>query len=158
MAAVDASATQQRHEVLNAYLAAALYTHAGKIPDSLAACDDDFAPAKRLALAAYDVLDASSDTSAMIPARVVSVAEFDPSDHDAAKTIATVQVRVDTLHWNVVRDTSKTRWVVCGFAKEGFDFADSNSEHNVDWRPVGASAASMNRLLDSIGRAQRRSP
>lgn len=157
-AAVDTSTARERRAALGAYLAAALYTHSGKIPDSLAACDDDFAPPKRLALAAYDVLQATGDTGTTIPARIVSVAEFDPSEQHAEKTIATVRVRVDTLHWNVVRDTSKTRWVVCGFAKEGFDFADSTSEHNVDWRPAGASAAAMTHLADSVSLAKKPQP
>jgi hypothetical protein len=157
-AAVTTSSTQERRAALDAYLAAALYLKDGKIPDSLAACDDDYAPAKRLALAAYEVLASPADTETVITAQIVSVAQFDPGEHDTEKTIATVRVRIDTLHWSVVRDTSRVRWVVCGFSKEGFDFADSASKHGVEWRPSGTSEAAITRLIDSISRAQKASP
>jgi hypothetical protein len=157
-AAGNTSSAQERRAALNAYLAAALYMKDGKIPDSLAACDDDYAPAKKLALAAYEVLAGPGDTATVIPAQVMSVAQFEPSEHDAEKTIATVRIRVDTLHWSVVRDTSRVRWIVCGFSKEGFDFADSASTHDVEWRPIGTSGAAITRLIDSIGHAQKTSP
>jgi len=152
------AATIGRRGVLNAYLNAALYTDLNKIPDSLAACDDDYSPPKSLALAAYEILDAAGGDSTEVPARVVSAAEFAPSGHEADGVIATVRVRVDTLHWRVVRDSTNSRWVVCGFAREGFDFADSTSQRNVEWRPSGTSPAAVMHLVDSIARSEKRGP
>jgi hypothetical protein len=145
----DQTAEDSANAVMRGFLEAALYSHEGAVPDSLAACNEDYAPPNKLALASFNLLGSRAvGDSVQAAAMVVSVARFLPGAHNTDR--AELGVRVDTLHWRLIRHARTRRWVVCGYSLEGYDFATFVEDPTVRWSPSGASARAAKRLADSI--------
>lgn len=139
---------------LRDFLAASLESGTPQETTALMACTADGQTDRYLTLASFRVLGATSyRDSADAAAQVVTIAEEEGNPHAAGRYSTSVRVKVDTLHWLMLRDTVNGLWGVCGYSKEGFGFGHYGIDSNTDWRPKKNSWAHLHTLADSIHHA-----
>jgi hypothetical protein len=136
---------------LSAFLRGSLETSPPTETNLLMACVPDGQTDRYVTLARYRVLSsASRGDSVDASAEAVTVAEEVGDPHAASKYVATVRVRVDTLHWVMVRDSATGKWGVCGYPKEGVGFGHYGDEQDTRWEPPTASWARVRQLAESM--------
>jgi hypothetical protein len=148
--AADSSAAAQ---TLLQFLAASVATSSVTVPDSLLACNPEYAASNGLVLVNYQILGiAIAGDSAVGEAQVVSVAH-DMGDSIPGRTVRVVGVSRDTLQWRMIRGANG-RWGVCGYAKGAIDFVQLWDDSTVIWRPRGESMGHLRTLMDSVRAGQ----
>lgn len=145
-------------ESVRRYLDGAVYTRGPAEAPGEEICETA-ATYPLLALAEYRVLasEMRGDT-ALVEAEVSSVATLTQHPRVADRYVVTRDVRMDTLHFALLRAGSTPEWRMCGYAREFIDFfgPDDFDDSTVEWRPAGVSWQSLTAAVDSLRGASKR--
>jgi hypothetical protein len=146
------------HRRFSAFLDASRASSPSPVPDSLIACDPEWAASRNLVLAEYKILGiAGTRDTLLAAAEVVTVAEESQDPHRADAYVLRQRVGVDTLHWVMVRRSPAGPFGICNYSTEGVDFLGASPGAAATSRvPEGASWNTILALADSITRRQSR--
>jgi hypothetical protein len=85
--------------------------------------------------------------------KIISAADQQEDPDRADGLITTLRVATDTLHWNLLTDSTRASgWAVCGYPQEGIapGFRQTADPTRIKRVPAGASSARLKMLVDSI--------
>jgi hypothetical protein len=135
-----------------AFLEASRIGNPAPVPDSLIACDPEWAAEQNVALAAYKVVGITGrGDSLTATAQVTTVAEEQKQTNEADGYVLRQRVGSRVLHWTLVRNPATGKYGVCNYSVEGVDFLRASpSAHVTRWIPAGASWTTVRALADSV--------